>query len=108
MSEEPKIEIILPEAIVKLEISTGFYQQMHIMLQDIIEGKTEEEMKDAYAQIEGDDIKEKWITNLKTILIFINDFQKQAKDLGFVKSMTKSEIDEHVENFNKENKEKQD
>ncbi len=99
--EDKKIEIIVPEAVISLNISTGYYQKMQSMLQRILNEKSVEVMEDAYNQIKNQDIKETWISDLETILIFVTDFQKEAKAKGFVKSMTKEEIETHLEEYKK-------
>ena len=105
MSEEQKIDIILPEALVDIKVSTGFYQKMNALLSFYTEGKSPEEMKNAYTQIKSQKITEPWIDHLQTIFIFLKEFQKAANDAGFVKSMTKEEAETYVkEKYPEENK----
>ncbi len=96
MNDEQKIEIIMPEALVKVEVSTGYYQAIQEMMGFIIKDKTQDQITEAYAKIASKDLSEPWVAHLQTVLIFIKEFQKQAKEKGFVKSMTREEASSYL------------
>lgn len=85
--EEPtNVEIIVPEALLDIKMSSGYYNRIRLMVQNII-NEHAAEIENAHAQIQSQTIDESWIYDYETLLILCKDFEGKAKDLGFVKSI---------------------
>jgi len=95
MSDE-KHDIILPDAIVSVRISTGFYQKLQSVLNAVTKNKTKDEINKAYAQIKAKKITEEWVQQLETMFILLKEFQEEAKKAGFVRSMTEQEVKDYI------------
>jgi hypothetical protein len=85
------MQIINPNAVVNVRISASFFNRLGIIFQRMIEDKTQEELANAYQQIEKKNISEMWIQDLETMVILINEFQKNAKAENQLKTITKEE-----------------
>jgi hypothetical protein len=86
-----EVDIITSDAMIDVKMSSGFYNRVRILLQNIIESHTSEELDDAHEQIKSKTITEKWVFDYETLLILCKDFETKAKDLGFVKKVPYSE-----------------
>lgn len=95
-SKEEKHDVILPDAIVSIRISTGFYQRLQAALNFITKDKTAEEIQQGYEQIKTRNVKDTWVLHMETLFIFLKDFQVKAKEDGFVKKMTESETQAYL------------
>jgi len=85
------VEIIDPNAIVNVKISSSFFNRLGIIYQRMIENKTKDELGIAYQQIEQKNVTEMWIQDLETMIILINEFQKNAKLEKQMKKISKTE-----------------
>jgi len=94
-----KTEVILPDAVVSIKVSTGFYQRLNNIVTFLVEGKSQTEIESSHAQIKAKDIKEPWIHHMQTLYIFLREFQKEAKAAGFVKNLTQEEMKEALLKF---------
>ena len=94
--EEEKHEVILPDAVVAVKISTGFYQKLQSVLNAITADRTKDEMNVAYAKIKEQKVDEEWVQQLETMFILLKEFQVQAKKDGFVASMTETEVKAYI------------
>lgn len=95
-TEERKLDIIDPEAVVSIKISTGYYQKLQELLKFITVGKSPEEIQAAYAQIKDQKITDPWAEQLQTLFIILKEFQEEAHKAGHVMQMTKSEAEEYI------------
>ena len=91
---DPKrlVDIIVPEARVNILISTGFYQKIREIGAFITEGKTADDLNDAFKQISEQKITDAWVQNFETVVILCKEFESQAKIQGFVKPITQEEV----------------
>lgn len=96
LPDDQKVEMILPEALVDIKVSTGFYQRMQQVFEYIMESKEEKEVIAAYSMLKADNITEPWVEHMKTMLVFLKDFQEGCKNNGFVKAMTQSEAEAYL------------
>lgn len=87
-NEEIKIPTLKVGSIMNVNISSDVYQRLIILLQDLVEGKTEEEMLEAKKQIDEKFVKERWILNYETIFYIITLCEKYAKANGMVEEMS--------------------
>lgn len=95
-AEERKLDIIDPEAVVSINISTGYYQKLQELLKFITVGKTPEEIQAAYAQIRDQKIIDPWAEQLQTLFIILKEFQEEANKAGHVMKMTKDEAEAYI------------
>lgn len=86
-----EIEVIKYETIIPIQISGFFYSRMQQVVQELVKGKTKDELQAAYKEIENKAITQDWITALETMFIFCNEFEKNAKEKNLV---VKEEIKE--------------
>ena len=91
--EDQKLEIIDPDAIVDIKISTGFYNKLQEVLQYLSSGKSAAEMNAVYAQIKEQKITDSYADVMQTLFILLKEFQVQANNGGFVREMTKAEAE---------------
>ncbi len=87
----PKVEVIMPSAIVDIKMSTGYYQKIQAVVGFLVQGKTNEEMQNAHSQIKEQNITEDWINHYETILILCREFETKASEQGFIQSVTLEE-----------------
>ena len=91
---DPKrlVEIIVPEAKVNILISTGFYQKIREVGAFITEGKSADDLNNAFKQISEQKITDSWVQNFETVVIICKEFETQAKLQGFVKPISQEEV----------------
>lgn len=87
-----EIEAILPDAMVKVTIGTGYYRRLQDVVTFVIEGKTPEELKAAHEQIKTDTVTEDWVKHYETLIILCKEFEIMAKAQGFTQKMTVEEF----------------
>lgn len=88
------IEIIKPETLVNVPMSSGFYKKIQDALGFIISGKTVDELNDAHQQISTDNVTEEWIRMYETLLVLAKEFEEVARKEGFIIKVTKEEAAE--------------
>jgi hypothetical protein len=66
-----KVEIIKQNAVIVLKFDREFYARLTMIMQQLIEGKTPEQMEDAAKQIESKNIKDLWVLNYETTLYLL-------------------------------------
>lgn len=82
-----EIEIITAEALVDIPVSSGYYKRLRKVLENIINDH-KEDLEDAHTQIETQAIKDSWVYDYETLLIFCKAFEDQVRDKGFVKKVS--------------------
>ena len=95
MSEE-LIEIISPDAIVTVEMSTGYYNKIQDIINYTISKMTTKETEAAFIEIKKNKVVTPEAEILKTLFILCREFQDSAKKEGFTSMKTQSEIKELV------------
>lgn len=93
-NEEIKIPTLKAGSVMNINIASDVYQRLIILLQDLVEGKTEEEMLEAKKQIDEKFVKERWILNYETIFYIITLCEKYAKANNMVEEMSVEEYQE--------------
>lgn len=93
-ADENLIEIIKPETIVNIQMSSGFYKKIQDVLATLLHGKSGEELSAAHKQISEQNITEAWIEQYETLLILAKEFEYQARKEGFVVKVTKEKAAE--------------
>lgn len=93
-SSTEQIELIVPEAVVEIPMSTGYYQKIQHMLTFLLEGKSAEDISKAHEQITNQAITEPWVSHYETLLILCREFEQKAKDNGFTKLVSLTEAQE--------------
>jgi hypothetical protein len=91
--EDQKLEIIDPDAIVDIKMSTGFYNKLQEVLQFLSQGKSSEDMNLVYAQIKAQKIEDPYADVMQTMFILLKEFQVQANKAGHVREMSKEEAE---------------
>jgi hypothetical protein len=93
-NEEIKIPTLKAGSVLNIDITSDVYQRLIILFQDLLEGKTEEEMLEAKKQIDEKFIKDRWILNYETVFYIITICEKYAKANGMVEEMSVEEYQE--------------
>ena len=88
-----KLDIISPDAIVSIKISTGFYNKLQEVVQYLTKGKSVKDMNEIYSQIKSQNITDDYVDSLQTMFILLKEFQTQANNEGHVSQMTKEEAE---------------
>ncbi len=91
---EKKIKIVKRDAVLSINISTGFYLRCKAVAAFLIDGKSNEEITAAYNKIKDEKVDEPWIGNLETMLVLCAEFEKQANETGNIEEVTKEELEE--------------
>jgi len=89
-----QIELIVPEAVVEIPMSTGYYQKIQHLLTFLLDGKSAEDISKAHEQISTQTITEQWVSHYETLLILCREFEQKAKDKGFTKMVSITEAQE--------------
>lgn len=93
------VETIDPNAIVDIKMSFSFFNRVRNIYTSMIESKTPEEIESFQNQLTSKNITDQWVVDLETIMILINEFQKNVKEEGKMITYSKDEI---IEMMNKE------
>lgn len=92
----PKLEIIVPTAVVDVKMSSGYYSRIQKLVGHLVEGKTPEQLKSANDQIKNQAFTEDWVEHYETVLILCAEFEKRCKEDGFTKQVTPEEYAEMI------------
>jgi hypothetical protein len=97
--KEEKIQVIDSSAIVSMEISAGFQSRMVALTEFIVnqnamkEGQLDAEIiNNAHQEIQNQKISTPWVQHYETCLIFVYEFEKLAKEKGFVRDATDKDL----------------
>lgn len=90
MAEE-KIEIIMPEAIISVNMDTGYYRRIQEIVGFMVSEKTQEQLQHAHDQISSQVVTEPWVQHYETLLILCKEFEQNAKNNGHTKLITHEE-----------------
>lgn len=97
--KEEKIQVIDSSAIVSMEISAGFQSRMVALTEFIVnqnamkEGQLDAEIiNNAHQEIQNQKISTPWVQHYETCLIFVYEFEKLAKEKGFVRDATDEDL----------------
>lgn len=93
METSQKIKMLKKDAVLPINISTGFYLRCKAVANFLVEGKTSEEMATAYEKIKTEKIDEAWIAHLETLLVLCAEFDKQANETNNIEEVTKEELE---------------
>lgn len=88
------IDIIKPEALVNIAMSSGYYKRIQNALGFMIAGKSADELNNAHQQISLQDITQEWVHHYETLLILAKEFETIARNEGFVVQVSQSEAAE--------------
>lgn len=88
------IDIIKPETLVNIAMSSGYYKRIQNALAFMIAGKSADELNEAHQQISLQDITHEWIHHYETLLILAKEFETIAKNEGFVVQVSQAEAAE--------------
>lgn len=90
----PKLEIIVPTAVVDIKMSSGYYSRIQKLVGHLIAGKSADELKQANEQIKAQQLKDDWVEHYETVLILCREFENRCKEEGFTKQVTPEEFAE--------------
>ena len=94
--------MIKPDAVVKIEIGSGFLEQLQIVLLDLINAKTDQEIL-ALSEAIGkynetqEDFPEQWMENIFVITKLISEIEKALVSQGFT---YEKELEDTIEEEN--------
>jgi hypothetical protein len=97
-----KVTMIKPDAVVKVEIGSGFLQKLQMVVLDLFDSKTEEEVQGLKEAIENhrnndEDFPEQWMENIYVMTTLISEIEKAIIKEGFT---YEKDIDEFTEETN--------
>ena len=81
-----EVEIITAETMLDITMSSGYYNRIRTIVQNIITDHSEE-IESAHNQIQSQQIEDTWVYDYETLLILCNDFEKKAREAGFIKKV---------------------
>jgi len=97
------IDVIKEDAVVAIQMSTGYYKRIQEVTKFLIENKSSGVMELAHASIRDQKITEPWVFHYETLLILCNEFEKAAREGKHIHQMTMAEFEKHLkENINTE------
>lgn len=96
MENNKVIEVIKPDAIIEIKMSTGYYQNIQMIIKYLIGDKTEIDIKSAHEQITNKNITEDWVKHYETLLVLCKEFESQAKITNQVMNLTKKELEKII------------
>jgi len=85
MEQAPKIKMIKQDAIIKIEIGTGFLQKIQHLLLHLTQNLTTEQLEE-YKKIvqEQKEFTQDWMDALNTISFLLREIETQADKQGFI------------------------
>ena len=86
--DDQMIEVIKEDAIVSIKMSTGYYKRIQTVVSFLLEGKSVSTVQAAHQAIASRNVTEPWIVQYETLLILCREFEKAAKDGGFIDFLT--------------------
>jgi hypothetical protein len=93
-----KYEVIDPDAILEIKISTGFYNRMQEVVHYLVqESNPPMKLTEVYDQISNQNITHPYAGALETMFILLKEFQEKANQEGYVSKKTREEIDAMLE-----------
>lgn len=95
--DDQMIEVIKEDAIVSIKMSTGYYKRIQTVISFLLEGKPISTVQAAHQAIASRNVTEPWILQYETLLILCREFEKAAKEGGFIEQMTIAELREAME-----------
>jgi len=81
-----EVEIIAAETMLDITMSSGYYNRIRTIVQNMITDHAEE-IESAHNQIQSQKIEDIWVYDYETLLILCNDFEKKAREAGFIKKV---------------------
>jgi hypothetical protein len=96
-SDEQMIDVIKEDAIVSIQMSTGFYKRVQQIIGTLLENKSINEIQESHKIIsEKNSTSQPWIYNYETLLILCKEFEKVARADGKIDKMTLGEARELI------------
>lgn len=95
-SEEKLIQVIKPDAIVNIKVSTGYYRRFQEATMQLVSSKTKEELEKALEEIKSGKIETEWVKHYETLLIFCKEFETNAKEEGMTEMISAKELQERL------------
>lgn len=92
MKDPNKIEIMKPDAIIKIDFKPDFYRRLVFLLETLIQDKNQEELQEAAKQIQENDIKDPWVVNYHTVAYLIKACEDYVQVNGLTEFTDISEI----------------
>lgn len=92
-SSSPKVKMIKQDAIIKIEIGTGFLKKLQHLLLYITQDLTTEQLEN-YKKIvqEGSEFTEEWMDSLNTISFLLKEIEAKADEQGFIFEMNVDDL----------------
>lgn len=85
-----KVKVI--EGLVNIPMSGGFYQRLQKATNELLKGKTEQELANCYKNIQEKKPLSEYEQALETMFIFCATFEKLAEEQGMIKEVDLEEI----------------
>lgn len=89
---ENQIPFLKADAVVPVEIGTGFVQRIQQVLHYLIPTRSEEEIKDLEDRLKNNKPLEEWMQPFLTITTLLNSIEKTAEKLGMIEYRPIQEI----------------
>jgi len=97
--KEENLQVIDSSAIVSMEVSAGFQARVIALTEYLVnqnamkDGQLDSEtINNAHQEIQNQKIVTSWVQHYETCLIFVYEFEKLAKEKGFVRDATEEEL----------------
>lgn len=89
---DQKFDVIAPEAVISIKMSTGYYKKVQEATAYLAMSKGPEQIKSAHEQIKSQNITDDWVSHYETMLILCKEFEQMAKDGGHIRQVTMEEL----------------
>lgn len=102
MEQNNMVEVIKADAVMTIKLNRDFYARLTVLLRDIIEDKTQEQMMEAAKQIEQGNVAEMWIFNYETMIYLLKACEDYCKENNLTEMMSTQELAELNEKASQE------
>lgn len=96
-SDDQEIDVIKEDAIVSIQMSTGYYKRIQQIIAFLLENKSISEIQASHKTIAEKKVTEPWVYNYETLLILCKEFEKVARADGKIDKMTLREARELIQ-----------
>lgn len=90
------IQIIEPNTVISVDISTSYYQAYQNTIKYFISSKSPEELEKLNLDISNSNFEDEFTIHYITLLTLCKSFEDKAKSLGYVKEVTEEEFSKMI------------
>jgi hypothetical protein len=73
------VKIINPDAIINIPVTFGYMSRANEVIKYLLSLKTDEEVKQAFEEIDSRNVKTEWVKHLETMIMLVKTYYDQSK-----------------------------